>query len=67
MVSGGRVSGSIRQASGALHRGPGATFQSLAERFLPGVALSAVVESLCARADVAIHRAIESLSWEAFL
>ena len=35
--------------------GPGATFQCLAERFLPGVALSAVVESLCARADVAIR------------
>jgi hypothetical protein len=35
--------------------GPGATFQGLAERFLPGVALSAVVESLCARADVAIR------------
>jgi hypothetical protein len=35
--------------------GPGATLQSLAERFLPGVALPAVVESLCARADVAIR------------
>jgi len=35
--------------------GPGMTFQSLAERFLPGVALAVVVESLCARADVAIR------------
>ncbi len=35
--------------------GPGATFQGLAERFLPGVALPAVVESLCAHADVAIR------------
>jgi hypothetical protein len=35
--------------------GPGATFQSLAERFLPGVTLAAAVESLCARADVAIR------------
>ena len=35
--------------------GPGATFQSLVERFLPGTALPAAVESVCARADVAIR------------
>jgi hypothetical protein len=35
--------------------GPGATLQTLSERFLPGVALPIVVELLCAHADVALR------------
>lgn len=35
--------------------GSGWTFQSLASRYLPGAALPAVVESICARAEVAIR------------
>ncbi len=35
--------------------GPGATFQSLAERFVPGVSVPSVIESLCARSEVSIR------------